>query len=93
MVVKEIVGGRDTLVPVGLAAPSCRMELDAVAAIVLDAADLVEKSEADGRKLQRASNFSRSLLGGGRARFAWRHESRTAYAQTSSHHPLSGEHG
>ena len=28
----------------------------------LDAADLVEKSEAEGRKLRRASNLSRSLV-------------------------------
>src|SRR5260370_42124473 len=40
----------------------------------LDAADLAEKSEAEGRKLRRASNFSRSLIAGGRVRFASRHE-------------------
>jgi hypothetical protein len=32
----------------------------------LDAVDLVEKSEAEGRKLRRASNLSRSLIDGGR---------------------------
>ena len=32
----------------------------------LDAADLVEKSEAEGRKLRRASISSRSLIDGGR---------------------------
>ena len=32
----------------------------------LDAADLAEKSEAEGRKLRRASNLSRSLIDGGR---------------------------
>ena len=32
----------------------------------MDAADLVEKSEAEGRKLRRASISSRSLIDGGR---------------------------
>jgi hypothetical protein len=52
--------------------------------LAMDAADLAEKSEAEGRKLRRASNFSRSLIGGGRVRFAF--ETRvyvpTAYAHS-----------
>jgi hypothetical protein len=39
------------------------------------AADLVEKSEAEGWKLRRASKLSRSLIGGSRVHFAWHHSS------------------
>lgn len=40
----------------------------------VDAADLVEKSEAEGRKLRRASSLSRSLIDGGRV-YSWRRNS------------------
>jgi len=37
--------------------------------VAADAADLVEKSEAEGWKLRRASKLSRSLIGGSRVHF------------------------
>jgi hypothetical protein len=36
----------------------------------MDAADLAEKSEAEGRELRRAPNLSRPLIDGGRVRFS-----------------------
>ena len=38
----------------------------------LDAVDLVEKSEAEGRKLRRASSLRRSLIDGGRVHLSVR---------------------
>jgi hypothetical protein len=51
----------------------------------MDAADLVEKSDAEGWKRRRASNFRRSLIDGGRVLYL-------ANAMPC-HHPLSGQSG
>ncbi len=81
--------GRDVVKPV-----SCFVTAPVLVDWVLDAADLVEKSEAEGRKLRSASNFSRSLIDGGRVRFGVSASSRSPPTPTlSSHHPFSGKHG